>query len=148
MLNGLSRDYWPPLTKHAFARAALAFVVSPVLTAIILFIILITVEMAIVGEVNIGASRTVQVAPIILIGSVIVTLTGGLFAFLVLWTLRLRGKFHYMLTGMIVGASLAALFLFARGEPLHPISITLATVHLGIVMLVFRTIAGIRRIDD
>lgn len=147
MVNGFSRDYWPAGTQHAFARVALAFAVSPVLTAIILFVVLLVLEMVIVGEMNIGASRTVQVAPIILIGSVAVTLTGGVLAFLLLWSLRLRGRFHYVLVGTIVGACFAALFLIARGEPLHPLSIALAAIHLGIVMPIIRAIAGIRRID-
>ncbi len=147
MVHGLSRDYWPVEAKHVFLRTVLAFVLAPVLAAAILFVMLLTLEMMLLGSIDIGRSRTVQVAPIILIGSVIVTLTGGVLAFLVLWSLRLRGRVQYAVAGMVMGAVLAMIFLIARSEPIHPTAIILATIHLGIVMLVLRALAGVRRID-
>ncbi len=148
MVHGLSHDYWPVEAKHVFLRTVLSFLLAPVLAAAILFLMLLTLEMALLGSIDIGRSRTVQVAPIILIGSIIVTLTGGVLAFLALWSLRLRGRLHYALAGMIMGAALAFIFLIARSEPIHPTAIVLATIHLGIVMLVLRALAGIRRIND
>ena len=147
MFHGLSRDYWPVEAKNIFLRTVLSFILAPVFAAAALFVLLLIVEMALQGTIDIGHSRTVQVAPIILIGSIIVTLTGGIIAFLVLWSLRLRGRMHYALAGIIMGAALAFVFLIARSEPIHPTAMILAAIHLGIVMLVLRAIVGIRRID-
>ena len=148
MIQGLSRDYWPAGTSYPLVRTVLAFLIAPVLAAAILTAVLFAVEVVIVGSMDIARSPTLQYAPIILVGSIVVTLTGGVAVFLALWALRLRGKRHYAVAGMVVGALLAATFLSARSEPLHPITIAMAMIHLGIVMLVLRAVAGVKRIAD
>jgi len=147
MVWGLSRDYWPVGTRHVALRTIAAFAIAPILAAAILLTILLILEMVLAGRIDIWQSQTWYYAPIILIGSFTVTLSGGVLAFLLLWSLRLRGRLGYILAGFAVGASLSFMFLVARDEPIALTSIALATIHLGVVMLVFRAIAGIRRID-
>ena len=148
MLNGLSRDYWPPLTKRALGRAALAFAVSPLVIVCVLLVLLVIAEMVFVGDFEIGRSRALGFGPVLLVSTYVILFSAGAVAFLALWSLRLRGRLSYLLAGMAVGlVSALAAPLFGTERP-GWLPVVIFMVHFGLLMLVFRAIAGIRRIDD
>jgi len=147
MLNGLSRDYWPEETRRVALRTILAFLVAPILAAGITVLAMIVLEVALSRNFDILSTRSLQVAPWVLVGSFILGLSAGVIAFLGLWTLRMRGRMVFALTGLILGAGFAVCVSFFGARPLGVVPVVVMAIHLAIFMLILRAIVGIRRID-
>ena len=147
MVHGLSRDYWPVGAKHVWLRTVLAFVLSPILAAGVTVLAMVVLEVSMSRNFDIAAMRSPQVAPMVLVGSFILAFTVGAVAFLALWALRLRGRLAYALAGIGLGLVFAMCTPFFGLPPVGPVPIIVMSVHFAIFMLIFRAIAGIRRID-
>jgi len=147
MVQGLTREYWPVGMKHVVARTALAFLLSPILAAGITVLAMIVLEASMSRTLDITVMRSPQVAPIVLVGSFILAFTVGAIAFLVLWALRLRGRLAYAMAGIGLGFVFAMCTPFFGLPPVGPVPVIVMSVHFAIFMLIFRAIAGIRRID-
>ena len=147
MVWGLSRDYWPVGTRHVALRTVAALALAPILAAGITVLAMMIMEIALSRTFDIASMRSLQVAPWVLVGSFILGLTAGVLAFLMLWTLRMRGRLVFALVGLALGAGFAVCVSFFGSRDLGVVPVVVMAVHLAIFMLVFRAIAGIRRID-
>jgi len=147
MVHGLSRDYWPVGAKHVVLRTVLAFVLSPVFAAAVTVLAMVVLEIALSRDFDIAAMRSPQVAPMVLVGSFILAFTVGAVAFLALWALRLRGRLAYALAGVMLGFLFAICTPFFGLPPVGPVPVIVMSVHFALFMLIFRAIAGVRRID-
>jgi hypothetical protein len=147
MFNDLSRDYWPAETKAPLLRTGLAFLVAPAITVAILLLLMVGAEVAFSSDTDMARSRALGVAPYLMVGTCIIVWTGGLAAFLILWSLRKRGRRHYLLAGLVVGllAALALPLLSAQSVGVAPVIVM--TVHVGAVFLILRRLAGVRRLN-
>jgi len=147
MVNGLSREYWPVGTKHVLLRTVLAFLVAPILAAGVTLLAMVVLEVALSRSFDIASMRSLQVAPWVLVGSFMLGLTAGLLAFLILWSLRQRGRVMFVLTGVVTGAGFATCISFFGERTIGVVPVIVMAIHLGIFMLILRAIAGVKRID-
>jgi len=128
-------------------RTVAALALAPILAAGITVLAMMIMEIALSRTFDIASMRSLQVAPWVLVGSFILGLTAGVLAFLMLWTLRMRGRLVFALVGLALGAGFAVCVSFFGSRDLGVVPVVVMAVHLAIFMLVFRAIAGIRRID-
>jgi len=128
-------------------RTVAALALAPILAAGITVLAMMIMEIALSRTFDIASMRSLQVAPWVLVGSFILGLTAGVLAFLMLWTLRMRGRLVFALVGLALGAAFAVCVSFFGSRDLGVVPVVVMAVHLAIFMLVFRAIAGIRRID-
>lgn len=147
MINGLSRDYWPIDTSHVPLRTAVAFLFAPILAAGVTLLAMIVLEVSLSRNLDIASMRSLQVAPMVIVGSYILALSVGMIAFLALWSLRLRGRMAYAIAGVILGFGFAMLTPLFGLPRVGVVPVIVMSVHFAIFMLIFRAIAGIRRID-
>jgi|GEM_PF-4915535 len=147
MVNGLSRDYWPKETQYVIGRVALAFLLSPLVIVAVLLLLLLLAEMLFSGDFDLGQSRALSFGVVVLAGTYVILLSAGMIAFLILWSLRLRGRLAYLLAGMIVGIVCALAAPVFGTAPVGWVPVVIFTVQFGLLMLVFRAIAGVRRLD-
>lgn len=148
MVNGFSRAYWPADTSHVLLRTAAAFLFAPILAAGVTLLAMVVLEGALSRTLDIASMRSLQVAPWVVVGSFILGLTAGMIAFLALWSLRMRGRMAYALAGLVLGAGFAICVSLFGEQDLGVVPVTVMAIHLAIFMLIFRAIAGVRRIDD
>ena len=150
MVHGLSRDYWPAGTRYPLLRTAAAFLVAPVLTAALTILAMVVLESALTGRFDLASMRSLQVAPIVLVGSYVLALSIGIVGFLGLWAFRLRSRWVYALAGMGLGLVFALCTRFFGLPPVGPVPVMVMAVHCAIFMLILRALAGVRRIaaDD
>lgn len=147
MVNPLSRDYWPAETRSVLGRVILGFVVSPLVVVAIAMAVLLVAEWTFVSDFTFAESRALSFAPIVLAGTYVILLSAGFVAFLLLWALRLRRRSAYAAAGMAIGlvCALAAPYFGTARVGIVPVIIF--AVHFGVLMLVFRAIAGVRNLN-
>jgi len=148
MVNGFSRDYWPAETSHVLLRTAAAFLIAPVLAAGITSLAMLVLEVSLSRNLDIASMRSLQVVPMVLVGSFILAFGIGVPAFLILWSLRLRGRMAYALAGIVLGFAFALVTPFFGLPSVGIVPVIVMSVHFAIFLLIFRAIAGVRRIDD
>ena len=147
MFNSLSREYWPAEVKAPLLRTGLAFVVAPVLVVALLLLLLFAAEVAFSSDATMATSRAIGVAPYLMAGTCIILWTGGVLVFLILWSMRLRGRGAYLLAGVTVGLIAALAVPLLSAQPVGVVPVIVMTVHMGVVLLVLRWLSGVRRLN-
>ena len=148
MVRGFSRDYWPAGTAYPLLRTALTFLVAPMLAAAVTVLAMVLLEVVLTRRFEIGDLRSLQVAPMVLVGSYVLALSIGIVAFLALWSLRYRSRRTYALAGILSGLAFALCTPLFGLPPVGPVPVAVMAVHCAIFMLFLRAVAGVRRIAD
>lgn len=147
MLTRLSRDYWPSDVLRPLLRVVMAFVFAPVVVSGILLLCLFGMETVLSGDMSYAAERAVGLGPLLLVATYVILLSAGLVTFLLLWSLQQRSHRAYLLAGLLLGV-LAGLGSPVIGGPPTALPLLLVLAfYFGLLMLVFRWIAGVRRVD-
>ena len=153
MLKPLTRDYWPPHAGRPAIRAILGLLGGPAIVVPLALLVALLLDFAFLSG-NLGQStrKVFQHGPVMLVGTFMIVLTFGGVAFLLLWSLRLRGKLAYLIAGFLVGVT-AYLALPLLNPPAAPrkVEIILALslffgIYFALVFLAVRWVAGVRNL--
>lgn len=146
MFYKLSRDYWRPTVRRPLLRTVLAFLIAPLpVTAIFLGISwFLMAQMT--GSYGIATEQVMGHAGTVCVGTYVVALTGGVLAFLLLWSMRLRGFIDYLISGLTLGAAAGAAPALFAGEPVRIIPVCVLAVTGALLLMFIRIISGVRSI--
>ncbi|MCI4660536.1 MAG: hypothetical protein MRY63_01770 [Neomegalonema sp.] len=146
-LRPLGKDYWPDDERHPWLRLVLAFIGAPLPFAATSIALIWWTYAGTESDPREALKLTQQMTVMLLILTYGLVLGGGAIAFPLLWSLRLRSAIAYFLTGAGLGFLLAGALMMQGGEQ-NRVAIGFLGIMGGVVFLLFRWIAGIRRDPD
>lgn len=150
MLKRLSRDYWPSEVSSPLRRLALGLLGGPAIVAPILLMIGFLADFSNSGNLQASVGNTLRFVPVLAGFSMLIMLTIGLIALLILWSLRARSRRAFALAGALIGLVACVIGLTLAGQPVRADFATLlfiaSAIYFALVMLAVRWIALIRHI--
>lgn len=146
MFHKFTRDYWRPTVRRPLSRTVLAFLVAPLPVSAIFLGTSWVLMAQMSGSYGMATEQVLSYAGTVCVGTYVVALTGGVMAFLLLWSLRLRGAIDYLIAGLTLGAAAGAAPALLAGEPVRIVPVCVLAITGALLLMFIRIIAGVRSI--